>query len=219
MADRSRGGLVGAIGWTATSGIVLISSGVIALIVSEFAAALSVPEVFLSLVGAFAAIQGLRYVSGARRADRVRTSFGDPERRVTVPTPGAEIDEKTARALRGDRSAASHRRQLRTRFRELAVAALVARTDRDEAAARDAVESGRWPTDTAAAAFLSHGRFSIAIRARAFLRRQSVYAIGIERSIDAIEALWDSTTVQTKRDTSSNRRRPQTRLSPEDSHE
>lgn len=219
MADRTRGGLVGSIGWIATIGLVLIGSGAIALVVSEFAAALSVPEVFLTLVGAFAAIQGLRYVSAARRADRVRTSFGDPERRATVPTPGAEIDAVTERALRGDRSAASHRRQLRERFRELAVAALTARTDRDEAAARDAVESGSWPTDTAAAAFLSHGRFPIAVRTRAFLRRQSVYAVGIERSIDAIEALWDDTTDQADRKTASNGWRPQTRFSQEDSHE
>ncbi len=219
MADRSRGGLVGSIGWIATIGLVLIGSGAIALVVGEFAAALSVPEVFLSLVGAFAAIQGLRYVSAARRADRVRTSFGDPERRETVPAPGAQIDKETSAALRGDRGAASHRRRLRERFRKLAVAALAARTDRDEAAALDAIDSGRWPDDPAAAAFLSNRRFPIALRARSFFRRQSVHALGIERSIEAIEAVWDDAQRQSDRETPSSRLRTQTQPSQEDTRE
>lgn len=177
-------------GWVSVIGISAIVLGFVALLVSSVSEVLSLTRTFLTLVGLFALVQGLRYTIAGKNTERTHVAVGDPEQRVSVPTPGADITKAVLESTGGGRSVANNRRKLRNRLRALAVNSLVAQTARTEQAATKQIDTGEWPEDRLASAFLSNTAYPPQTRIRAVLLRRSLHRDAIDRTVDAIDELW-----------------------------
>lgn len=143
---------------------------------------------FVTLVGALAVVQGLRYALGRRKADRVSVDLGDPERRYVVDVPGDDLDARIRRSGGRTRGAKRARERIRTRLQEVAAAELVATRDYTPTEADAAIRDGTWTDDAAAAAFLSE-TLTMPLREslRARLAGQSPFRFGLSRVVAELE--------------------------------
>ncbi|MFB6235323.1 MAG: hypothetical protein ABEH81_15545 [Halopenitus sp.] len=143
---------------------------------------------FVTLVGALAVLQGLRYALGRRKAEMESVDLGEPERRYAVDVPGDGLDERIRRSSGRTRGANRARERIRTRLRDVATAELVAKGDYTPAEADEAVRTGTWTDDAAAAAFLSE-TVPMPLREvlRARLSGQSSFRFGLSRTLAELE--------------------------------
>lgn len=171
-------------------GVAAVAVGFVAAVDRGVASALDPSTTVVTLVGALGVVQGVRYANARRDRERRAADPGDPERRAPATVPGADLDERVARAtgsaLRGHRA----RRELRDRVRELAVATVARDRNVSTEAAAELVETGEWTDDATAAAFLSLGSsYPVRIRLRAALSGRSRYGFGLRAAVDAIGRL------------------------------
>jgi len=156
-------------------------------VVAGVSLGLELTDVFLGLVAVLAAIQGLRYVQRRRDTTPNPTVTGDPEARVTVPTPGSDFDDDLVSAA-GRRTRWAARERVVDRLKARAKAALVARGGRAPEEAAALLDTGGWTDDPVAARFLG-ASVSIPLRQRVrlFLSGQSSLTDRVERTVTAIE--------------------------------
>ncbi|MFC7324847.1 hypothetical protein ACFQMF_09675 [Halorubrum rutilum] len=171
-------------------GVASVAVGFVAAVDRGVASALDPSTTVVTLIGALGAVQGVRYANARRDRERRAADPGDPERRAPATVPGADLDERVARAtgsaLRGHRA----RRELRDRTRELAVAAVARDRNASTEAAAELVEGGEWTDDATAAAFLAReSSYPVRIRLRAALSGRSRYGFGLRAAVDAIGRL------------------------------
>ncbi|RJS95801.1 hypothetical protein D3261_19395 [Halococcus sp. IIIV-5B] len=122
--------------------------------------AVGVTPSLLTLVGVVAGLAGAAAVYERATTDEQRTEPPTPERPLSVPTPGAELDRQLdALGSRGRRFGIGERRSIRDRLDELAVAVLV-RDGESEATARERLAAGTWTDDPHAAAFFAEAHAS-----------------------------------------------------------
>lgn len=143
---------------------------------------------FVTLVGALAVLQGLRYALDRRKAERESVDLGEPERRYTVDVPGDDLDERIRRSSGRTRGANRARERIRTRLRDVATAELVAKGDYTPTEADEAVQDGTWTDDAAAAAFLSEpATMPLREVVRARLAGKSSFRFGLARTLAELE--------------------------------
>jgi len=180
-------------------GVAAVAVGFVAAVDRGVASALDPSTTVVTLIGALGVVQGVRYANARRGRDRTAAAPGDPERRAPATVPGADLDERVARAtgpaLRGHRA----RRELRDRTRELAVATVARDRNVPVEAAEDLVETGEWTDDATAAAFLARGSsYPVRVRFRAALSGRSRYEFGLRATVDAIGRLEDEESGEAK---------------------
>ena len=171
-------------------GVAAVAVGFVAAVDRGVAAALDPSTVVVTLIGLFGVVQGVRYANGRRNRERRTTDLGAPERRVRAAVPGDGLDDRIARMTTGPRGGYQSRSEIRSRVRDVAVAAVARDRNRSPADAERAVESGAWTTDPTAAAFLSAERsYPLGVRLRAAATSRSRYEYGLSAAVDAIERL------------------------------
>lgn len=137
------------------AGLLAVAGGLAVLFEPQLAGLLDTNYVFVKVVGALAAVQGLRVVQERRRSDVDQARTGDPETTVSAPTPGEEFDERLRTVRSGTRKDRfQSRRRLQNDLESAALDAVVQQEGctREEAEAR--LETGKWTDDPHAAAFL-----------------------------------------------------------------
>ncbi|GGL63533.1 DUF7269 family protein [Halocalculus aciditolerans] len=139
---------------TLAVGVLVVAVGVAGTLAPAVVAGVPLSASFIVAVGVFAALAALR--AGSRRR-KIEVDYADlpgdgpaPEAARPPRALGEDVVEDLETVSHPRRRA--QRDQLRTRLREDAVAALVARGNSREDA-RAAVDSGAWTDDTLAAAF------------------------------------------------------------------
>jgi len=144
--------------------------------------------VAVTVVGAFAIVQGLRYANARRGTERRSLDPGEPERRARAVVPGTDFDEDVDRSTGAGRRRYKLRNRLRDRVRTAAIAAVARDRDCARSRATDLVESGEWTDDPIAAAFLApEVSYPIAHRVRTRLLGRSCFRTGLDAAMDAIE--------------------------------
>lgn len=153
----------------------------------------SLSYAFVTLVGALAMLQGVRYAAARRRSDVRETETGDPELRYRVPTPGDEFDEQMVDAAGWSLRSVSRRRDVRTRLRQATLDALVVHDHCNPAEAEARIESGTWTDDAIAATFLSDDAPAPPLRTRLWtlFRRESQFSHRVRRTVDAVVSLQE----------------------------
>ncbi|WP_148412938.1 hypothetical protein [Haloferax sp. KTX1] len=148
---------------------------------------LELTDVFLGLVAALAALQGLRYVQRRRDSAPNTTVTGDPEARATVPIPGSDFDDDLVSAA-GRHTRWAARQRVVDRLETRATEALVARGGHAPEEAAALLKTGGWTDDPVAARFLG-ASVSVPLRQRVrlFLSGKSSLADRAERTVAAIE--------------------------------
>ena len=146
---------------------------------------------FVTLVGALAVVQGLRYGFERRSTDFEQSTTADPELRAHVPVPGDGHDDDIANAAGWSYRAKNRRRTVREHLRSVAVETIATRQNVTEAAARDRLDEGTWTDDPLAAAFLgsSTSRPPLREQLRARLRREPAFSYHARRTVGAIAEL------------------------------
>lgn len=171
-------------------GVAAVAVGFVAVMNRSIAAAIDPSAVVVTLIGAFAVVQGARYANERRVRDRRAVDPGEPERRAPATVPGADLDERIARMSAASIGGYASRRELRERIRTVAVAAVARDRNCSTAAAERAVDVGTWTDDrTAAAFFASDASYPVRVRLRAALRGRSRYGYGLRAAVDAIGRL------------------------------
>ncbi|WP_435152677.1 DUF7269 family protein [Haladaptatus sp. DFWS20] len=136
-------------------GILAVGWGLAIVFAPELATVFSTGAIFVKLIGVLTLVQGLRVVQSRRQRDLLQAETGDPETNVTLPTPGAEFDERLRivhTGRRKDRFRA--RKQLRGTLESSLIEAIVQRDGCSKDEARTRLETGSWTDDAEAAAFL-----------------------------------------------------------------
>lgn len=152
-------------------GVAAVAVGFVAVVNRSIAAAIDPSTVVVTLIGALAVVQGVRYANERRGRDRRAADPGEPERRAPATVPGADLDERIGRMTAASHGGYASRRELRERVRTVAVAAVARDRNCSTAAAERAVEVGTWTDDPTAAAFLaSDASYPIGVRLRAGIR-------------------------------------------------
>lgn len=171
----------------AAVGVLAVVFG-LAGVVSGATGPFSLTEVFVTVVGLLALIQGARYALERRAVDPNWTDLGEPERRYRAPTPGDDFD----RHVNVSHLPVASLRRTRNRIRDAAVASLVANGVPAETA-EERVESGEWTDDPVAAAFLHPGPTQVPIRdrIRALIEGRTVVQVRTSRAVAAVEAIWE----------------------------
>lgn len=171
-------------------GVAAVAIGFVAVVNRGVAAAIDPSAVVVTLIGALAVVQGVRYANERRVRDRRTAALGEPERRAPATVPGTDLDERIARVTSPSLGGYASRRKLRERVRTAAVAAVARDRNCSTAAAERAVEGGTWTDDPAATAFFSaDASYPIRIRIGAAVRGRSRYGYGLRAAIDAIGRL------------------------------
>ncbi|EMA61808.1 DUF7269 family protein [Halorubrum lipolyticum] len=171
-------------------GVAAVAVGFVAVANRGIAAAIDPSTVVVTLVGALAVAQGVRYANERRGRDRRIADPGEPERRAPATVPGSDLDERIARTTAASLGGYASRRELRERIRTAAVAAVARDRNCSTGAADRAVAVGTWTDDPTAAAFLSSdASYPVRTRLRAALRGRSRYGYGLRAAIDAIGRL------------------------------
>lgn len=141
----------------AVVGVVVAGAGLAMIVDPSLAGLVPSGEHVVVVLGALAGVQGARVLWHRYKTDlEAGTVEEDPETAPAGPAPGTDFDELAAAAGNVDsgRTLRSRRTRLRRRLRRSIVAAL-RRRDYDDEAARQAVESGTWTDDPAAAALFT----------------------------------------------------------------
>ncbi|SNR40140.1 DUF7269 family protein [Halorubrum vacuolatum] len=169
-------------------GVATVLAGFILLFDHGLAGTIAFSTVAVTLVGAFAVVQGLRYANARRRAERRSLDPGEPERRVQAVVPGTEFDSDLTRAIGTSPRRYGLRKRLRERVRAVAITATARERNCSTARAADLVATGEWTDDPVAAAFLSPERTApIGHRIRTRLLGRSTFRAGVEASMAAIQ--------------------------------
>ncbi|MFC7204489.1 hypothetical protein ACFQJC_13260 [Haloferax namakaokahaiae] len=152
---------------------------------------LELTDIFLGLVAALAGIQSLRYVQRRRDTAVLTSSTDDPEMRVGVPQPGADIDADIVTAM-ANRSRWAARNRVVDRLEASAKRTLILRGGLSADDAESALDDGAWTDDRVVARFLGASvSVPIATRLRLLLSGQSALVARVGRTIDAIERIGD----------------------------
>ena len=168
------------------AGIGTLALGVLAL-VAPGAVVLGGGQPVLSLVGVLALLQAFRVAQARRRTDPQQASTAEPERTLSVPTPGQTLDDALGQ-FRG-KPHAYYRHSAREGLRGAALTVLTRYANLSESEASERLEQGTWTDDRYAAAFLDGGdgyQLPLPDQIRTVLGRESPTRRGIRRSIDAI---------------------------------
>lgn len=174
------------------AGLVAIALGAVSVLDRGVAGLFDLDYLFVTFVGVFSGVMGLYYLNRRRGVSRETTGIDDPERRYRVAVPGDDLDERIERFSRGSWFRDSGE-DVRDRLRAAAVRSLVVYAGYDRAAARDAVESGEWTDDPAAASFLADdGQYPARLWLKAFFGRVDLSAVGVRRTVEAIAAVMES---------------------------
>ncbi|ELZ83528.1 hypothetical protein C454_04422 [Haloferax gibbonsii ATCC 33959] len=168
-------------------GVVATAAGF--AVVAGVSLGLELTDIFLGLVAALAALQGLRYVQRRRETPMNTTVTGDPEARVAVPIPGSDFDDDLVSAM-GRHTHWAARKRVVDRLEARATQALVARDGRAPEEAAALLDTGGWTDDPVAARFLG-ASVSIPLRQRVrlFLSGQSSLTDRAGRTVAAIERI------------------------------
>ncbi|AFK18336.1 hypothetical protein E6P09_06095 [Haloferax mediterranei ATCC 33500] len=155
-------------------------------IIAGVSLGLELTDLFLGLVAALAALQGLRYVQRRRDTSYKTTTTDDPEMRVSVPVPGVDFDDEIAAAMTRRKRWAARSRVV-DRLESRARQALVLRGGRTPAEAETLLDSGAWTDDVVAARFLgAEASLPLRRRLRLLLSGQSMFAERVDRTVAAI---------------------------------
>ncbi len=169
-------------------GAAAVLTGVLVLFDRGLAGVIDFSFVAVTLVGAFALVQGLRYANARRRTERRSLDPGEPERRARAAVPGAEFDADLARVMGAGYRRYTLRNRLRDRVRTVAIAATVRDRSCSQDRAATLVDGGEWTDDPIAAAFLSSEvPYPLGHRVRTRLLGRSTFRTGLDAAMDAIE--------------------------------
>lgn len=173
------------------AGLIAVALGVVSILDRGIAGLFDLDYLFVTLVGVLSSTAGLYYLNRRRSASRETAGFDAPERRYRVAVPGDDLDEQFETISMQPRRWDS-RRGVRERLRETAIRALVVHAGYDPATARDAVESGEWTDDPAAASFLAdNSQYPPRLRLKALFGRIDLSTVGARRTVEAISAVME----------------------------
>lgn len=174
------------------AGVLLAGTG-LAMVAGVPIRPFSLQDAFVTIVGALALVQGVRYLVARRGTDQYATATGDPEERYHVPVPGDDFDAEVAKPHGWGAGGAATRGTLRKRVREAVVGALVTRANLAQSDAENRVEAGTWTDDPVAAAFLAEDPPPLGVTRRLVLliRGRSPFDLGLARTISELEALYE----------------------------
>ncbi|GAB6879098.1 hypothetical protein JCM17823_13720 [Halorubrum gandharaense] len=176
--------------YTTAFGALAVLAGFILLLDAGLAAAVDLSAVTVTLVGALAAVQGIRYAAARRGIEPNTLTVGTPERRITSPVPGDDADTQLARSTAGGRSHYELRGRLRGRVRAVAVAEVAGARNCSPSRAADLVDRGAWTDDPVAAAFLADDlSYPARVRFRARLFGESLFERGFGAATAAVGRL------------------------------
>ncbi|ELZ91916.1 hypothetical protein C440_16429 [Haloferax mucosum ATCC BAA-1512] len=155
-------------------------------IIAGLSFGLELTDLFLGLVAALAALQGLRYVQRRRDTPYKTTLTDDPEVRVSVPVPGTEFDDEILAAMTRRKRWAARTRVV-DRLESRARQALVLHDGRTPEEAEALLDSGAWTDDVVAARFLGADvSMPLRRRLRLLLSGQSMLVERVDRTVAAI---------------------------------
>lgn len=180
----------------ASVGVGLAGLGVLLVAFPRVAGLLPLPRLAIVVLGIAALVEAVRSLRTRRRTTLEMTELPEPELRYEADRPGDTFDERVA-SLGKRRSrgwAGTEHERLRRRLRASAVEAASHRWRLPTTEARDAVETGTWTDDPAAAAFLGGPEAPVPpwrLRVRATLSGSS-FGFYANRTADAIVALREA---------------------------
>ncbi|WP_117592442.1 DUF7269 family protein [Haloprofundus halophilus] len=176
---------------TAFAGLTATVFGFAVVVNRGLAGAFGLDYLVVTLVGALALVQGIRYGLSRRKTTFHATTTDDPELRYHVPVPGDDVDVEFA----GERSLgrAQKRERVRERLREAARETLVGYGGLTPEEAQERLDAGTWTDDPVAAAALreSPPRPSLVARVRAMLRTESPFERSARRVVDELVAIQE----------------------------
>lgn len=167
-------------------GVAAVLLGVAALVDVAGLRSLLIDDLFVPVVGAIAALAGIRYVNAARGVGRERLEVEAPEPRYRSGVLGEDVEEALAATGQHGKE---RRTALRRHLQGVAEDVLVTHSGYDREAAAAAVVAGTWTGDDVAAGYLAEpvelpGRMelrNLLVGRRATVRRC------VDRTLDAIE--------------------------------
>lgn len=171
-------------------GAVTLAVGVVA-IVAPGVVPVSPDRAIVSLVGALAILQALRVVQRRRGGTLDEATTPDPERAVSTPRPGEDVESVLGEFL-DRRRVYGHLSRIREGLIAAAVAVLAQFEGHTPSDARARVAAGTWTDDAYAASFLGGEEAPrVPLRARLghTLARESSRRRKIRRTVDAIAAV------------------------------
>jgi len=182
-------------------GVAAVAVGFVAVVNRSIAAAIDPSTVVVTLIGALAAVAGVRYANERRGRDRRAADPGEPERRAPATVP-------RGRPRRADRPN-DRRVPRRVRLPPRAPRASPHRRgrggrpgpellDRGGRASRRGGDVDRRP-DRGRAFLASDASYPIGVRLRAGIRGRSRYGYGLRAAIDAIGRLDDDNPAEAAR--------------------
>lgn len=177
----------------AVVGLTAVGFGLVSVALRE-TFGFSLSYAFVTLVGALAILQGIRYAGARRHCELTETETGDPELRYRVPTPGDEFDEQVVDATGWSLRSVSRQREVRNRLHQATLDALVVSDNCQSAQAEARIEAGTWTDDAIAASFLSDDAPAppLGARLRTFFRREPYFGHRVRHTIDAIARLREA---------------------------
>lgn len=181
-------------------GTLAVLAGFVVLLDAGLAAAVDLSAVAVTLVGALAAVQGIRYAAARRGLEPNTLDGGTPERRIASPVPGDDVDKQLARSTAGSRSHYELRGRLRGRVRAAAIAEVAGTRNCSPSRAADLVDGGAWTDDPVAAAFLADElSYPARVRFRARVFGKSLFERGFVAATAAVDRLADDEAPQQER--------------------
>lgn len=151
----------------AVLGIGAVVLGVAAFVEPSLLGSLSLPGLFVGIIGFVALVQGIYFAYGRLDGDG-EPDLPEPERRRVATVPGDDFDEQLGRATSG-RVAYNTREQtaIRDDLERVAVAVLVRADGVSPETARERLKAGTWTDDAMAAALFSPDvMFELSLTAR-----------------------------------------------------
>ncbi|WP_132057064.1 DUF308 domain-containing protein [Halorussus amylolyticus] len=171
-------------------GVVAVALGVLMVVQPSLATAISADYAAVLLIGALALVQGVR-IAQSRRTSEIRgAETPDVETVETMPTPGAEFDERVARMRSGPRrTTIRERADLRDALLDAAVSAVAHAENCSREDARERIDAGTWTDDVHAAAFLGGDDAPnppFRSKLRLAFSTESVHQFRLRRAADAV---------------------------------
>ncbi|KTG10605.1 hypothetical protein AUR64_08020 [Haloprofundus marisrubri] len=176
---------------TAFAGLTATVFGFAVVVDRGLAGLFDLNYLIVTLVGALALVQGVRYGLSRRKTPLHATTTDDPELRYHVPVPGDEVDMEFASERSFGR--AQKREKVRDRLREAALETLVGYGGLTREEAQKRLNEGTWTDDALAAAALheSPRRPSVVTRIRAMFRTESAFERSARHVVDELVAIQE----------------------------
>lgn len=174
------------------SGIGMLSIGVVAIL-APGVIQLSTDRAIIRLIGVLGLVQAFRVIQRRRHGTIEMAKTPDPERPISTPEFGEDMESVLAQFLDSHRIY-GHKRKVREGLTAAAIAVLTQFEGLSESDAKEQVNAGIWTDDIYAASYLGEQdppNTPLWTRVRHTLANESITQRSIRRTVDAIVAVGE----------------------------